>query len=112
MKYRVHMSCWDCVERHYYTTEIDGKDKMDAAYKARIEYANSTQFPNRLSNYQFEDKVEESHIHWVVEADGKHLYPSDFQFTTYDCGHYVSFNELCKMIDSGVITVNRDKLNN
>ena len=113
MKYRVHMSCWDGVERHYYTTEIEGKDRYDATHQARIEYAKSENYPERLKKDSLESKVEAPHIHWAIEINNNHLYPDDFKFTKSDwSGWYVSFDELCKMIKNGVITVNRNKINN
>lgn len=111
MKYRVCMSCYDGVEKHYYTTEVDGKDICDGAYQAIVKYAESTDYPKRLSDYLMADKIEEPNIKWIVAVGDNHLYPDDFKFTKSDwSGCYVSFNELNKMIDNGVITVNRDKL--
>lgn len=111
MKYRVRMRCWDTVETHYYTTEVEGKDDYDAAYQARVKYAKSKDYPERLSKYSLEDRIEEPTILWIVEMNEKHLCPDDFKFIKHDwSGCYVNFHELCKMIDNGVITVNRNKL--
>ena len=113
MKYRVRLSWIDSVGTHYYTTDVEGKNPGDAEYKARAKFVESEEYPEKYRGCCAKAKLEAPYVEWVVKMNNNHLYPDYFNsIRTDSAGFWVSLHELCEMIDSGAITINKDKLKN
>ena len=112
MGFRIKLTCWDGVERHYYTTVVEEENATRACQKARAEYAKSIEFPDRLKGYSLEERIEEPNIQWCINSDrDKYLYPDDFKYP--DCswkGQFANIAEINRLIEFGAIVINREKL--